>query len=75
MPSTPSHDWSSILNGKKTVIGFLCLFISGMIEAFFNGSGYAMPGFLSGCISVLQYVGNVIGGVGVAHKVFKGDFS
>jgi len=61
----------SFLNGKKTAIGtallFLAMFLSQVIETKW---GYN-PGWLDNTIETLDWLGGVLLGTGVVHKMMK----
>ncbi len=57
-----------MLSGKKTAIGALMLMLGAWIPSLGVEASW-MPGLLS----VLQILGTIFGGVGVTHKIQKGD--
>ncbi len=58
------------LNGKKTVIGSVFLFIALNIATAFGWFSFD-PAWLSTLITILTWIGNTLVGGGLTHKVVK----
>jgi len=63
------------LNGKKTAIGFGLLLLATCLIGYYDGAGVDPPSQVSGVVNVLRIVGGAIGGIGVAHKATKREFT
>lgn len=63
------------MNGKKTAIGFIFLFLAGGLRVFYTDSGWSMPDYLNGLCGLLDYFGYGFGGIGVVDKFRKGELS
>jgi hypothetical protein len=61
------------LNGQKTYIGLICLFISGAISSWYTATGWEQVDWIKGIQSLLDYTGYAFGGVGIADKFRKGE--
>jgi len=61
------------LDGQKTYIGLVCLFVSGAISAWYSATGWEQVDWMKGIQSLLEYGGFAFAGVGAADKLRKGE--
>lgn len=63
------------IDGYKTIIGMVILYVVGLIVAFYKGAGWQMPDWLAGLESAATYTGASLGLVGIGDKFRKGELS
>jgi len=59
------------LNGKKTVIGSVCLWIGGIFLPFIINDLNYHPAWFDTLISILNWLGGVLAPLGIMHKAAK----
>lgn len=66
-----SARWWNWLNGKKTVIGTICMIAAIILKDVLLGIWNCNPGWLEPTLKTLEYFGVLMGGVGMVHKGMK----
>lgn len=64
-----SEFWN-LLNGKKTLIGGIFLWLAAVLPGFFVAIGLD-PTWLSQLVAVLTWIGGILVPVGAGHKLKK----
>lgn len=63
----------NFIDGRKTYIGIVCLFLSGAISTWFTATGWTQIDIVKGIQALFDYIGYSFAGVGVADKFRKGQ--